>query len=118
MNRFLDCSAVPVPVPVAANPCINGTGAGGGAGAGAGAGAGTGAGFGTGTSLPKKTNRCHDCRKKLGLLPFHCRCGNDFCSEHIGSSAHSCKFNYNGEQIKQLSERLDMKGLSIKLESI
>ena len=80
---------------------------------------GAGAGAGGGNSS-KKANRCHgqDCRRKLGLMPLHCRCGHDFCSEHIGSSAHACTYDYKGENVKLLTERMDMKGLSVKLEMI
>ena len=66
----------------------------------------------------KKANRCHGCRRKLGLMPLHCRCGHDFCSEHIGSSAHACTFDYKAENTRHLQEKLDMTGLSVKLERI
>jgi hypothetical protein len=66
----------------------------------------------------KKTNRCNGCRRKLGLMPLRCRCGQDFCSEHISSSAHACTYDYKGENVKLLLEQLDMKGLSVKLETI
>jgi hypothetical protein len=90
-------------------PPVDASGAVGGAGASA-----------SGSGSAKKTNRCHgqDCRKKLGILPLHCRCGHDFCSEHIGSSAHACTYDYKGENVKLLTERMDMKGLSVKLERI
>jgi hypothetical protein len=51
-------------------------------------------------------------------MPLHCRCGHDFCSEHIGSSAHACSYDYKGENVKHLHEKLDMTGLSVKLERI
>ena len=79
-----------------------------------------GAGASIGGGSAKKTNRCYgqDCRKKLGLMPLHCRCGHDFCSEHIGSSAHACTYDYKGENVKLLTEKMDMTGLSVKLERI
>ncbi len=79
-----------------------------------------GAGASASGSSSKKTNRCHghDCRKKLGLIPLRCRCGHSFCSEHIGTSAHACTYDYKGENVKLLTERMDMKGLSVKLEMI
>lgn len=42
---------------------------------------------------PKK-NRCHTCKKKVGLTGFPCRCGGLFCSIHRYSDKHQCTFNY------------------------
>lgn len=42
---------------------------------------------------PKK-NRCHTCKKKVGLTGFPCRCGGLFCSTHRYSDKHECNFNY------------------------
>ncbi|KAG5874661.1 hypothetical protein JTB14_006512 [Gonioctena quinquepunctata] len=42
----------------------------------------------------KKKNRCHTCRKKVGLTGFQCRCGNLFCAIHRYSDKHDCSFNY------------------------
>nr|XP_023011547.1 AN1-type zinc finger protein 6 isoform X1 [Leptinotarsa decemlineata]XP_023011548.1 AN1-type zinc finger protein 6 isoform X1 [Leptinotarsa decemlineata]XP_023011549.1 AN1-type zinc finger protein 6 isoform X1 [Leptinotarsa decemlineata] len=42
----------------------------------------------------KKKNRCHNCRKKVGLTGFQCRCGNLFCAIHRYSDKHDCSFNY------------------------
>ncbi|XP_069103293.1 AN1-type zinc finger protein 6-like isoform X2 [Argopecten irradians] len=42
---------------------------------------------------PKK-NRCHTCKKKVGLTGFPCRCGGLYCSIHRYSDKHECKFNY------------------------
>ncbi|GKB54780.1 putative zinc finger A20 and AN1 domain-containing stress-associated protein 8 [Tanacetum coccineum] len=30
----------------------------------------------------KKRNRCHVCNKRVGLVPFLCRCGESFCGLH------------------------------------
>lgn len=52
---------------------------------------------------PKK-NRCHTCKKKVGLTGFQCRCGGLFCSLHRYSDKHDCKFNYKElaqEQIRK-----------------
>ncbi|XP_052084231.1 AN1-type zinc finger protein 6-like isoform X2 [Mytilus californianus] len=42
---------------------------------------------------PKK-NRCHTCKKKVGLTGFPCRCGGLYCSTHRYSDKHDCNFNY------------------------
>jgi len=52
---------------------------------------------------PKK-NRCHSCKKKVGLTGFECRCGGLFCSLHRYSDKHDCTFNYKElaqEQIRK-----------------
>ncbi|KAK7096284.1 AN1-type zinc finger protein 6-like isoform X2 [Littorina saxatilis] len=42
---------------------------------------------------PKK-NRCHTCRKKVGLTGFECRCGGLYCGIHRYSDKHQCSFDY------------------------
>merc|ERR1719232_207314 len=34
-----------------------------------------------------------DCKKKVGLTGFTCRCGGLFCSIHRYSDKHECKFD-------------------------
>lgn len=43
--------------------------------------------------LPKK-NRCHTCKKKVGLTGFECRCGGLYCGLHRYSDKHECTFDY------------------------
>eukprot|EP00252_Welwitschia_mirabilis_P027046 TRINITY_DN9124_c0_g1_i1.p1 TRINITY_DN9124_c0_g1~~TRINITY_DN9124_c0_g1_i1.p1 ORF type:complete len:171 (-),score=19.07 TRINITY_DN9124_c0_g1_i1:336-848(-) len=43
---------------------------------------------------PKAPNRCHSCRKRVGLTGFKCRCGDVFCSLHRYSDKHDCSFDY------------------------
>jgi len=42
----------------------------------------------------KKKNRCLECKKKVGLTGFTCRCGGLYCSIHRYSDKHSCDFDY------------------------
>ena len=42
----------------------------------------------------KKKNRCAECRKKVGLTGFECRCGGLYCAIHRYSDKHDCTFNY------------------------
>uniref|UniRef100_A0A8C1P5D9 AN1-type zinc finger protein 5-like n=1 Tax=Cyprinus carpio TaxID=7962 RepID=A0A8C1P5D9_CYPCA len=44
----------------------------------------------------KKKNRCFNCRKKVGLTGFDCRCGNLFCAIHRYSDKHDCPYDYRG----------------------
>jgi hypothetical protein len=47
-----------------------------------------------GQSGKKKKNRCFNCKKKVGLTGFTCRCGGLFCSIHRYSDKHECNFDY------------------------
>lgn len=48
----------------------------------------------TSQSLPKQTNRCLSCQKRVGLAGFSCRCGGIFCPLHRYSDKHHCPFDY------------------------
>lgn len=45
-------------------------------------------------SASKQTNRCKECRRKVGLTGYQCRCGGTFCSTHRYSDIHKCDFDY------------------------
>ena len=47
----------------------------------------------------KKKNRCafKGCKKKLGMVPFECKCGFKFCTEHRLPEFHKCTFNFKEE---------------------
>ena len=42
-----------------------------------------------------KNNRCDLCNKKYGLIPFQCKCGGKFCTEHRYSFMHCCDFDHS-----------------------
>lgn len=46
------------------------------------------------TPPAKKANRCHVCKKRVGLTGFTCRCGGLYCGEHRYDQAHDCTFDY------------------------
>ena len=50
----------------------------------------------------KKKNRCHNCNKKLSLMPIVCKCGFKFCSSHRHPEDHQCTFDHKTEQQKLL----------------
>ncbi|XP_047069602.1 zinc finger A20 and AN1 domain-containing stress-associated protein 11-like [Lolium rigidum] len=45
-------------------------------------------------SRSSSVNRCHSCRKRVGLTGFRCRCGEMFCGSHRYSDRHDCSFDY------------------------
>ncbi|XP_032831794.1 AN1-type zinc finger protein 6-like isoform X2 [Petromyzon marinus] len=50
----------------------------------------------------QKKNRCHTCRKKVGLTGFECRCGNLFCGLHRYSDKHECSYDYKSEAAEKI----------------
>ncbi len=63
-------------------------------------------GAGEEIAQPAKKNRCGVCQKKLGLLPFACRCEGEFCSSHRLPEEHACTFDYHAAGKAQLSKSL------------
>ena len=64
-----------------------------------------------------KKKRCPICNKKLGLLPYTCKCGLDFCVSHIQPELHSCNYDHKTEAKDLLSSRL-IKVVGEKVEKI
>jgi len=38
--------------------------------------------------------RCNECNKKLGLIPFNCKCQGFFCTIHRYPEKHNCDFDH------------------------
>ncbi|CAM0912064.1 unnamed protein product [Alopecurus aequalis] len=45
-------------------------------------------------SRSSSVNRCHSCRKRVGLTGFRCRCGEMYCGAHRYSDRHECSYDY------------------------
>jgi predicted nucleic acid binding AN1-type Zn finger protein len=67
----------------------------------------------------KKKNRCHVCRKKVGMLGFKCKCSDKylFCSTHRLPESHDCVFDHYGEEKKMLAKKL-VKVVAEKIQRI
>lgn len=65
----------------------------------------------------KKSNKCGICKKKLGLVPFTCRCGGDYCSIHRYETEHGCTFDHKTFGRQQL-EKDNKKIVADKIEKI
>ena len=66
--------------------------------------------------IPKRC-QFRDCRKKLPLARFPCKCGEYFCEKHRYSSEHNCSFDYKNKQ--QISELIDsMKCIDDKVQKL
>jgi hypothetical protein len=49
-------------------------------------------------------SRCTQCRKKVGLTGFKCKCGELFCGQHRYAEAHNCDFDYKTTERQKLAE--------------
>jgi len=49
-----------------------------------------------------KKRKCNVCKKKLGLIPFKCKCGKIFCSLHRYAEDHQCPYDYKTEGINKI----------------
>lgn len=65
----------------------------------------------------KKKKRCSVCNKKLGLLPFECKCGKLFCIKHKDPEAHDCTYDFKSESKERLGEQL-VKVVNCKINAI
>jgi AN1-type zinc finger protein 5/6 len=65
----------------------------------------------------KKRKRCPVCNKKLGLLPFECKCGKLFCIKHKDPEAHDCTYDFKSESKERLGDKL-VKVVNCKINAI
>lgn len=56
----------------------------------------------------KSSKRCgkEDCKAKLALSDFDCRCGKRFCGKHRQCEQHDCTFDFQKNGKDQLTKQL------------
>ena len=59
-------------------------------------------------STTKNVKRCNqeECKTKLALTDFDCKCGKRFCSKHRHSEIHKCQYDYRKEAQNNLTKQL------------
>ncbi len=62
--------------------------------------------------------RCEQCKKRLGVMEYKCKCGKLFCISHLHAEEHNCNFNYKEEGQALLRKQNDVGPLSSKIEKI
>jgi len=72
---------------------------------------------GTPRRVQKNKGRCFECRKKVGLTGFSCRCGYVYCSEHRHADQHACDFDYR-MQAKDLLVKANPVVVASKVDKI
>ena len=55
---------------------------------------------------PPKRCMATECRARLGLTAFACRCGGYYCGAHRADDAHACGYDYRAEQRMHLSSQM------------
>lgn len=66
---------------------------------------------------PPKRCMVGECRVRLGLTAFACRCGGYYCGTHRFDDAHACTYDYKAEQQALLSSQM-VKVVGKKLDVI
>ena len=52
--------------------------------------------------------RCFQCRKKISLISFTCKCKKDFCVIHQSPHNHGCLYDYQRD-VKERIKRMNPK---------
>ena len=66
----------------------------------------------------KQCTRCNQCKKKLGIMEYKCKCEKLFCISHLQPQEHACTFNYKAEADVALTKYLESETHAPKLEKI
>jgi len=69
-------------------------------------------------SVPKEKPRCTQCKKKLGLMSYTCKCEKLFCISHLQPQEHACTFDYKAAADIILIKHLESEPRAQKLEKI
>ena len=57
------------------------------------------------------------CKKKINLMKFTCKCQLDFCIKHMAPETHNCTYNF--KIIENLQEKIEQtKCIPEKIKSI
>lgn len=59
-----------------------------------------------------------ECKKRLDLTAFPCKCCKTFCPQHRGSYDHACTFDYKSENARNLKETMGAPVVGEKLQRV
>lgn len=62
--------------------------------------------------------RCEQCKKKLGVMEYKCKCGKTFCITHLHAESHKCTYDYQAEAKTILKKQIEVGPLAEKLVKI
>lgn len=63
-------------------------------------------------------SRCSQCKKKLGLMEYKCKCELIFCISHLHFAEHNCKYDHKSDDLKKLQNEMHIGPLVSKIEKI
>lgn len=63
------------------------------------------------------TLKCKNCNKKLKLMPFTCKCENNYCSKCRYPEIHNCEYDFKNYQKNILKKQL-VKVVCKKIDKI
>ncbi|WCJ35532.1 Zinc finger A20 and AN1 domain-containing stress-associated protein 1 [Euphorbia peplus] len=61
--------------------------------------------------------RCENCRKKVGLTGFKCRCGKLLCGMHRYPKEHDCAFDFKDSDRRILDKQINVLVKADKLDA-
>lgn len=58
-------------------------------------------------SEPRKNTpaRCIECKRRVGLTGFVCKCGDVFCAKHRHADSHACTFDHRSAERALLAKQ-------------
>lgn len=68
--------------------------------------------------MPKARCEFAECKKRLDLTAFPCRCCKTFCPAHRGSFDHACTYDYKNEQVNTLMKTMSTAVVAEKLQRV
>jgi len=67
---------------------------------------------------PDEKKRCEQCKKKLGIMEYVCKCEKRFCISHLQPQEHGCTFNYKAEAKKAILKQLESEPHASSFERV
>lgn len=69
-------------------------------------------------SESKKSIRCVQCKKKLGIMSYTCKCEQLFCISHLPPQEHHCNYNFKKDAQVAIQKQMDSEPRSCSFERI
>ena len=57
--------------------------------------------------MNKNKLKCHNCKKKIKLINYTCKCTNLFCSSCRFPENHNCDFDFKSDGKELLEKKLE-----------
>eukprot|EP01094_Clydonella_sp_ATCC50884_P013310 TRINITY_DN235_c0_g1_i1.p1 TRINITY_DN235_c0_g1~~TRINITY_DN235_c0_g1_i1.p1 ORF type:complete len:156 (-),score=51.08 TRINITY_DN235_c0_g1_i1:430-897(-) len=68
--------------------------------------------------VQKNKGRCWECKKKVGLLGYTCKCEYVFCANHRMAEQHTCDFDFKTDGKELLANKLGEACVAEKVSKI